>query len=210
MLANYFDHCYLINLPKREDRKQRALEECGKIGLVPEVFPAIDGKEENLAFNNPRQIEPIAWNQGAAGLMKTTERILEDAKAKGYDTILILEDDIEFHPQIHEIFDEYEASLPKNWEILQFGCCHRQTPEKINFRIFRIKRADCLHCYAIHSKIYAVFLDEIRKMEQPLDHITMNELQPRGTSYCLYPNFAYQRPDYSDIGSKNVNYSFLR
>ncbi|WP_028978941.1 glycosyltransferase family 25 protein [Sporocytophaga myxococcoides] len=210
MLAEFFDHCYLINLPERVDRKELSLLECKAVGLTPEIFPAINGRKDNIVYHNPGNIDPIAWNLGAAGLMKTTELILLDAKAKGYDKILILEDDVEFHPQVNEIFDDYKSTIPDDWEFFQLGCCHKEIPEKVNFRIFRITNADCLHCYGVHSRVYDSYLEKIQKMDMPLDHVSVKYFQPKGTCYCLFPNFAYQRPNFSNIAGRDVNYCFLK
>lgn len=210
MIRDYFDQAYLINLPHREDRKIQSLKECEKIGFVPEVFPAVDGSKENINFHNPLSIPDLQWNSGAAALNLTTIRILEEAKKKKYASILIMEDDIEFHPQINEVIDSCFHELPNDWEMMQFGCMHRRVPYKVTNRIFRIQTADCLHCYAVRDTVYDRLIEEISKMELPLDWVTQYKIQPRGLSYCLMPNFAYQRPSYSNIAQMNVSYTFLK
>lgn len=210
MIGDYFDHSYLINLERRPDRKERALSECVKVGLKPEVYKAVDGTVEDISFTNPYRVHPVSWNPNAAGLALTTIGILEEAKRKGYKSILILEDDIEFHPQINQIVDENMKDLPSDWEMMQFGVRHVKPPQRVTFRIFRIREGDCLHCYAMNHTVYDVMLEEIKKMERQIDLITKQSIQPRGKSYCLMPNFAYQRPDWSDIGGKKVNYTFLK
>ncbi|HVD99078.1 MAG TPA: glycosyltransferase family 25 protein [Cytophagaceae bacterium] len=210
MIGQYFDKTYLINIPHRETRRIQSLLECEKVGLDPFVFPAIDGFKEQTPYQNPRNIPAIQWNHGAAALNLTTIKLLEDAKRNKYRSVLILEDDIEFHPQINMIVDEYIDGIPEDWEMIQFGCVHKQTPEKVTYRVFRIRQADCLHCYAIRDTAYDLMIEEILKMNQPLDWITQYKIQPRGRSYCILPNFAYQRAEYSDIAQMNVNYVFLK
>jgi GR25 family glycosyltransferase involved in LPS biosynthesis len=210
MLGEYFEQVYLINLPHREDRRIKALAECEKIGLFPQVFPAINGGVEKTPYHNPHDIPGIQWNSGAAALNMTTVRILEDAKKNNYASILILEDDVEFHPQINQIVDENIQDVPDDWEMLLFGCMHRSAPFSVTRRIFRIRRADCLHCYAVRNTMYDLYIEEISKMEWPLDWVTQFRIQPRKRSYCLMPNFAYQRPSYSNIAQMNVSYTFLK
>ncbi|MBX9853046.1 MAG: hypothetical protein K2X86_14990 [Cytophagaceae bacterium] len=144
--------------------------------------------------------------------MLTTLNLINDAKKNGYSSVLILEDDIEFHPQINEIVDRHFNEVPADWELFQFGAVHKKAPERVgeSFRIFRMKESDCLHCYALQSSIYDVMIEEISKMDMQLDMITQKKIHPRGKSYCLVPNFAYQRESFSDIRKKDVYYSFLK
>jgi len=210
MIGDYFEHIYLINLEDRKDRLKLALRECEKMGFTPEVFKAVDGTKEDVPYTNPFGIHHVSWNSRAAALAKTTFRLIEDAQQKEYKSILILEDDIEFHPQINEVVDSCFHEIPDDWEMILFGATHKKQPDRITHRIFRLRQSDCLHCYAMRDTVYDFMKEEIQKMELPIDWITQLKVQSRGTSYCVFPNFAYQRPGFSNIVQKHVNYSFLR
>ncbi|RYI05590.1 MAG: glycosyltransferase family 25 protein, partial [Acetobacteraceae bacterium] len=80
----------MINLPERTDRRCEIEVELGRIGLGPDdplvqVFPAVRPAERG-------EFESI----GARGCFLSHLEVLRDAVAKGYRSILILEDDVDW------------------------------------------------------------------------------------------------------------------
>ncbi|WP_028978948.1 glycosyltransferase family 25 protein [Sporocytophaga myxococcoides] len=210
MFQNYFDHTYLINLKHRKDRLDRALSECKNFDFEPEIITAVYGKDHLDKFINPHGIPEYAWNSGSMGLSMTTAKIIQDAKLKGYKSILILEDDVEFNNGLSKRLADNFHTIPSDWEMILMGGAHLEHLMKINFHIYRVQKSSCLHCYAIKETCYDFYLEQLEKMDMPIDHITMDIIQPRGKTYCFFPNMAYQRPSYSDIAERKVDYSFLR
>lgn len=210
MLNNLFDHVYLINLDRRTDRLSESIKECKKINLTFERFSAIDGREHNLIIQEYPGYKQNAWNAGALGLLETTIKIIKDAKSNNYKSILILEDDILFHPQINDIVAEFFCEVPATWEMIQFGSQHIKTPKSIGRRFAILRGAYCLHCYAVNSNVYDLYLELLERRNKQIDWITAFDIHPRNNSYCISPNFAYQRANFSDIANTDVNYTFLK
>lgn len=214
MIHKYFDHCYLINLEERYDRLARVSANASMIGLEFERFPAVSYTTvENLPENNTIRDEVVKqnhWTKGAVALIRTTIEILEDAKKKGYESVLILEDDIEFKQDIVPIVSSFMRTIPKDWEMIQFAGLHLGTTEPLNNFVSRVVGAECLHCYAVRNTIYDVMIELIAGEEKPLDHYTAYDIQPRGHSYCFTPNLVFQFKSFSNIVGKVVDYELLR
>ena len=75
---NDIKHAFYINLDHRTDRKEHVEKELGKLGIQAERFNAI--KMQN----------------GAVGCSMSHLKILQDARTKKLDHVLIMEDDISF------------------------------------------------------------------------------------------------------------------
>lgn len=210
MLKDYFDNVYLINLKSRPDRLANAALECKKINLPFERFDAVDGKKANLVAKPYWGWDPNYWNPGAAGLVLTTYQIIDDAIKKGYRRILILEDDVEFAPNINRVVDENFRLVPEDWQMLQLGSQHCIEPEMITKHISKIKYAFCLHCYAVNRNVFEYYKYILSAMEKQLDLYTAEDVQPLGKCYSFEPNLAFQKPSFSNIADCNVNYKFLR
>lgn len=210
MLKDFVDHTYLINLKESTQRLASASEECRKIGLPFERWEAVNGKKEGLIAKPYPGVDRCYWNAGAAGLVKTTSQILENAIRKGYRRILILEDDIEFSPDANRVADESFHLIPKDWQMLQLGSQHCKKPEMISRHIVRIKFAFCLHAYIVNENVFKYYKWLCDQMEKQLDLITAEDIQPFGHCYAIFPNIAFQKPSYSNISERNVNYQFLK
>lgn len=115
-LLDYFQRIYIINLPSRKDRKREIQVQLDKIGLSLEhpqieVFPAI---RPDHAGDFP--------SIGTRGCFLSHLGVLKDAHNRGLETILILEDDLDFSPdfqlRITGILNKLENS---SWGVFYGG-----------------------------------------------------------------------------------------
>jgi hypothetical protein len=193
-------YTYLINLPSRQDRLASALAQCEAQRIKPKLFPAIDGTTfDGFVLHHPRKNEALRWNAAAAALVKTTILILEEAMEKQYDSILILEDDVVFHPQFAELVETNFHKIPEDWESINFGCLHMLPYEMLNDTIARVGGAYNCHCYALRASVFSYFHSVLQSLDRPLDHYTLQFLHPRGKSYCFVPDIAFQSGSPSSI-----------
>lgn len=99
-LLDVFDHIYVINLAHRRDRLKEVRFQLGRLGLDLGSGPV-------ARFDACRFEETEGFpTTGARGCFHSHLAILHDALSAGYGSILILEDDLDFTPDI-------EARLPK-------------------------------------------------------------------------------------------------
>ena len=134
MLDKYFDKIYCINLDRRKDRWDETVNELNKWGLLNQVerYSAIDGSDIVGEY-------PISL--GNVGLIETNIKIINEAKEKNYDNILILEDDVEFTKNI-DLFTDYYNQLPKDYDMVWLGGNHNlhmgKLVNKINNKIIKL------------------------------------------------------------------------
>lgn len=126
---NSLDRIYYINLDRRTDRKEHFLRECQreKINMdIVERFQAINGetltldKEEEVLFakcdyRNSRHRKAIMGNQ------LSHYYILLDMLEKGYDYILVVQDDVVLRPNFNLYLEQVLDALPEDAEIVNIG-----------------------------------------------------------------------------------------
>lgn len=95
-LLDLFDHCYIINLPARTDRKAEMVRQLARLGVDlndPRItlFPAF------------RPGDPGAFPSiGARGCFESHIAVLRLAASNGFGRLLIFEDDLDFEPDFAE------------------------------------------------------------------------------------------------------------
>jgi GR25 family glycosyltransferase involved in LPS biosynthesis len=205
-ITDFFDKTVCINLDRRFDRWSECVAEFDKHKLTNiHRFKAIDGKDlkqTSSGFMTPSRM----------ALVLTNIQIIEEAIKNNYESILILEDDIEFGPQVIKM-DSYFDSLPNDWDMLYFGGNHNthmgiRPPDIINEKVCKLHNTYSTHCVAINKKAYEPILDRIKKCDNALDVIYV-ELQNKLDVYSFYPMIATQRVSFSDIENKMTDYKWL-
>ena len=126
-INQFFDHVYCINLDRNTQRWQSTKDQLDKHDIMAERFSAIDGRYHH--FKNSKYVTKglniyhhnKKINSAMAGLIYTHKLILIDAISKGYNSILILEDDILLVDNFNEMFDKSIKELPGDWEFFYLG-----------------------------------------------------------------------------------------
>lgn len=157
-LTDWFDRVYVISRPDREERLKRFLDHIQTNELAdPEriiVYPAIMGDKTSF---------PVYFQAGAGawGCLRSHIRILEDVimeqniLGKNIESILVLEDDVEFISDPLPMLNAFMVNVPTNWDQIYLGGQHRKEPQNIG--VERVKRAMSVnrtHAYALRRKIY--------------------------------------------------------
>lgn len=123
------DRIYYINLDRRKDRKEHFLGQCRKEDIdmrLVQRFIAIDGKtfelkeEEKKLFANC-QYKNSPFHKKIMANQLSHYYILLDMIEKGYDHILILQDDVVFKKDFNKHLEKVLGHLPKDAEIVNIG-----------------------------------------------------------------------------------------
>ena len=191
MWQKYFDNIYCINIPRRTDRREYCEQLFWKYDIDVTFFDAIEHE------------------QGHLGLIYSMKTIFKESLEKGYERILIFEDDVQFLEQ-PESFDYYMNKCAEQlktiyWDLFYLGC--QQSQKFINKRTDNLLTT--LHSYSTHAVAYGKFaMDYIidQHIDEPIDNWLVREFQPKGTSFCAYPLLASQIEGYSDIGKDRINW----
>jgi len=197
-----FDNIYVISLEKRDDRRRMVVDQMKSVGCNFEFYNATDGDLIDKSIDLINNIE--GWNHNALALSMTTVKVLEDAKIKGYKSILIMEDDVKFSNDFNEYMKEVFLPDENSWDMFFFGYLERKRSFPISLRVSRLKSAFCCHCYAVNSSVYQDYIDLIKRYDMPIDWVTSEYFQPLGRCYGTRKSVAHQKPDYSNIRKKKV------
>jgi len=199
MIKKYFDAIYCINLDRRPDRWSQAEAEFNKFGILNSIqrFSAIDG---NLLSNQTTLLK------GELGVLETHISILNKSIEDNVDSILILEDDVNFTSEFLNL-EQYMSAVPSDWDFIYFGGNHTygQPLQKINDKIVKLNFTVALHCVAIKKRIFKKLLKILTLREHQVDkyYAYVHKLT---NAYGFYPNMATQKQGFSDIQNRNVNY----
>ena len=197
----YFPHMKCVNLARRPDKWAECEAEFKKHNLKVERFDAIDG---NTIKHNGKMMN------GAVGNLVGHTRIVEEAKEKGWQSVLIFEDDVAFRDNLNELFNEWVKGVPDDWDMLYLGGNHNA--QRIILAAPHVRRINdtyATHAYAIRETVYDLCLEYLYTMSDHGD-VLMAEVQKRCRAYCFIPNLAWQRPQVSDVFNRHVDYKFLR
>lgn len=206
VITNFFDKTFCINLDRRRDRWEECLTEFNKYNLEDiERFTAIDG-------NNLPQVKSGFVTPSRLALVLTNIDILEMAIQNNYQSILILEDDVEFTDEVNKI-SEYFKFLPEDWDMLYFGGNHNQhvgiaPPKIINEKVCKLHHTFSTHCVAINKRAFTTILNRLKKRDNALD-VMYVDLQSTLNAYSFYPMIATQRVSFSDIENRVTDYKWL-
>ena len=193
----YFDKKYCINIDSRTDRWAQVQAECAREGFEVERYAACVDDHRVLAFNGSQ--------------FSVLCRAYQESKG----STLILEDDCVFKNTMHLHYAMNE--LPPDWEVLYLGGnilgmdTHPFRPP-IRHSAHLFKLADCWQTHAmVYSRAGLEHITENFKWDNgyAYDEWLRQNILPRGKSFIIAPQIAYQRPGWSDLWNCPSDYSSL-
>jgi hypothetical protein len=155
MKLDYFDHVYILSLPRHQERLTRITGQL--CGLVPNekitVMEAVDGEQLPA---------PAYWQQGNGswGCLQSHVRVLQTIWHAGHKSALILEDDAVFDPAGGSWLESFFARIPTQWGQLYLGGQHQHDPE-IKDGYLVGKSVNRTHAYAVQRDAIPKILQHI-------------------------------------------------
>ena len=192
------NHFY-INLDCRNDRLVSCENELKKIGL-----------------ERPCRFSAIKTRHGIVGCGLSHLRCLEKARDEGLPYITIFEDDI-IIPKPNQVKNIVNRILQSGveWDVLCLaGNAFRPHKEEEDDYVV-VNRMYCGTAYIVKAHFYDILIDNIRdsltKILETGDRkyswdAHWIQLQQKHRFLLINPLSIYQRPDYSDIEQKDVDY----
>ena len=196
-IEKYFKTMYCVNLECRPDRWEQTVKEFEKLG--PEYtlnrFNAIHDAKN-----------PIA------GCAKSFLTLIQMAKDQDMHAILVGEDDMAFCSKSAEYWEKSVSELPDNWDILSGGMYYTQNRKKVSNTLCKVDDFASMHFICIRNTCYDKILSYAtnnmgrRHIDRFIGKIAA---QKQLNVYLTWPMIARQRPSYSDLVKKNVDYVIL-
>ena len=155
--------------------------------------------------NNQRK---AIGSPGAWGYLLTMISILEDALNCNYEHILVLDDDVIFHKNFNELFENIIAQIPDEWMVLQLGALQYNWGKKwINWYTdnLYICNGSSLgsHAVGMHRSIIPLVLNYCQRFNLPYDEGPLHIPKAWYPKKCLtfYPNLLIQDVSESEISN---------
>lgn len=194
------ENCYVINLEKNVDRLQLVTSELKKLGIPFTRFNAI--KHEN----------------GNIGCCLSHIECLKLAQQKKLPYVMIWEDDnmlVGNREEFYNKINQFYITI-KKWDVLLISANNYRPFENVNDYCIKVKNAQCANAYIVKRHYYQTLIDiftvsktqllQGRPPQLFMSDIIWKYLQYKDQWYMLIPNYITQRPYYSDIEKKMVNY----
>lgn len=198
-----------INLDERPDKRAITEAEFAKHGLTVERVSGIKG--------NPNGLQTVG-KAGDVGCTLSHVKCIQLAKERGWDKVLIFEDDVALRDNYGELFCNYVRQVPDDWDMVYLGGNHwgrdlsmRYNPMlyRISDNIARTKHTLTTHAYIIRDSMYDAVIEHLGKASKQVD-VMYADLQDLYMVYTFRPSLAWQRPNRSDINGKDCDYYFIK
>ncbi len=201
-LADFFDVVYCINLDDRVERWARCSALFEWLGLRVERVSAVDGRRGLIA--------PVEDMRGPAiGCLRSHAKVLALAIERGHKRFLVLEDDVEFAPDLESRFDAAAARLPLDWDLFYLGGNHKAPLRDVEGPLGRCVHTLCLSSVgwtrAMAERVLPELVDETTAVD-----VVVARAQATCRAYALSAPIVWQRAGRSDIEGRYVDYDGMR
>ena len=192
---------FYINLKVRTDRRKHVEQQLNQLGL-----------------RSYERFNAIKTTNGAVGCTLSHIKCLELAKERGYDHVLIVEDDILFlEPTVFIKQINIFLSNKHKWDVVIFGGNNVPPYERIDDSCISVSSCQTTTGYLVNAHYFdtllANFKEGLRKLlSEPEKHINYAidkywfHLQRKDNWFLITPLTVVQREDYSDIEKVRTNY----
>jgi len=190
--ATEFDAVFLINLDRDVDRLAHVTKMLERHGIQFERFAATDGSAPEHAQEWQRyrtegpQLPPERYtgerlieSAGAWGYLKTMESLLVEAKKRGLDRILVLDDDVMLHRQFQGRFAEACSELPTDWKLVYLGSAQADPSKTRPYRDHLVHpgaMANGSYAVAMDASVFDQALAATRRFDWPFDAGALREI----------------------------------
>jgi hypothetical protein len=140
---------------------------------------------------------------GRYALALTQRLAIREAKRRKAPAVLLLEDDVVFHPNFQTL--AASVDLPEDWGIFYLGCSHSVRPAWVGSRVVRAKYAVDTHAVAIREPYYDIVMEMLDRHGKPDAGVAKASdqflalLHAEIPAYACYPNLAWQDASDSDL-----------
>lgn len=200
------DQVYCISIDIREDRRKDINMYCNELGIKVKFLIVKRHKDPTL------------------GCLRSHILCVKDAKKNKYNNILILEDDAMINV---ETVKRNTISVPKDFDMLYLGY-NINNGYKHSKDLLKVVSAQCLHSYVLNKRVFNYVLENVGKDWESFPEYMIRNVferqvnfkpraidlfygkivnQIRGKSYGVYPMISLQKPSFSDIENKEVDYN---
>lgn len=147
-------------------------------------------------------------NPGKTSITLSKIMLFQHILDKGYEEVLIFENDVNLVQYFRDEFEKSYAALPEGWQAVHVGfCCSEGKPQTvINDRITQIAGVLCCHALLLKHEAVQLAYDTLLKSDwgTPSDTILQRRVYPKLQHYCFVPQLAFQDGTDSEAAKMEV------
>lgn len=187
-ISDFYRVC--INLDEREDRWIESQPQFERTGIVVERLSAERG-------NNPVE-----------GCALSHFKVLDYCYK--YDVhAMIFEDDVQFSRNIDNLKEYLKALDSIKWDMLYLGANVTSPIYPVSDLFGQLTSAQSTHAYLVNREFISTILACRGLIGKHLDLIYSENIVPYNDCFITIPMLATQRPSFSDIENRPVNYNWM-
>lgn len=202
---------YIVNLDRKPERYSYVKDQLDKMSITNyNRISAVDGfnmgREE---LNNFGLTYELTERKGIAGCASSHIQIWNLIANNKMGWTLILEDDVNFHPNFVKLFNKYWKKVPREAKIVFPGFCADSSVEQTQDAVIQ-KGVMCTHAYIISWQGAQYLLDNLLPMSEPIDISIVEHFRERGGSFIFNGNIIVDgiRPnDYKESNGRRCMFN---
>lgn len=209
------DHIYVCHWNKLKERKIYLIDHLKKLGINDCQFIECFDKDkwdiEQIKKDYPTVFDITTsntrLNYSEISLVLKYCWAVKDAHEKGYESVLMLEDDVELHPDFVNLFNSFKSQLPEDWDLAWVGsCCDLHAKTVPNQNVYRINGSRCTHAFLISKNCVNKIVNDIDNANDAADHYFNYLIEKFNlNNYWFEPSLAEQNKS-SEIFNTSIHY----
>ena len=176
-----------------------------------EFYLDYEDEEARVAFVEQQSGQKAIATAGAYGLLLSMSALVGHALDAGWESVLILEDDVRFHGSTAALFDRFMAQAPADWQVLQLGAMQLHwEPPWIAWHSRNLYRCggSSIGAHAVGLRREALQALRVRceRQDLPFDIGALHSIKRQFAERCftMFPNLAIQDASDSEIGMSTL------
>ena len=183
-----------VNLSFRQDRRIELLELLDSLNIEA---------ERSLGIHASWVSDPRGFQNSQRYACSLAKRIaIRKGMSSGADAVLLLEDDLAFHPEFTTRLEN--IVLPPKWGLFYLGCRHCRCPKMYSKNIVVCERATDNHAVIIHRDYYGPIMRGLSGSKRgalptfAYSDLKLAEMQNIIPSFAVFPNLVWQKVSHSN------------
>ncbi len=218
-----FEQIYVLTLEKNKEKQAIITEHLGKLDIGFEFWYGFNGNDDLTDEEIAKYtVSPAArafsrgerkpMTKGEYGCLKSHADIARDARKRGFNGYLVLEDDARVAPDFWERIKQLESEFPADTELLFLGNIFygKKLPIRKKYQLtehiwnFKTMNIMATHAFIVREAAYDRMIDLWESFDDIADLKIISAAKKEVVKgYCMLPYCAYQADGRSDINNKN-------
>jgi len=223
----FVDKIYILTLKRLQHKYIKVEQQLKKAKIYNyEIFWGVDckTKDEQKRWETRDKDCNISTN-GSYSILMSMKLLLENAKQRNFNRIIVLQDDVilskNFCKRFYEFYNKmyFKKNIIDNWKLIYFGASQHIWTDDIEesknyYKDFYIPtgNTDGAFAIAINSLIFDLLIKQIDKKDLPFDSGALSFIQRTyltttseiPTIFVIYPNIIISNINESELRGKRL------